>query len=124
MISTISVSRARKAHHSKIENRKQVIGRSKICLLKRRLFFRGFPESPSVIPPASRWHFYNSTVACLRRVSFNIFKLVDTKNLEVKEKKVVLTSRKENSFNLYRPSHPTDYSKRRSPIRNIFTSRQ
>ena len=41
-----------------------------------------------MIPPSSRWHFDNSTVPCLRRVSFNIFKLVDTKNLEVKEKKL------------------------------------
>ena len=62
-----------------------------------------------MIPPSSRWHFDNSTVPCPRRVSFNIFKLVDTKNLEVKEKKVVLTAREENSFNLYRMSHPTGF---------------
>ena len=62
-----------------------------------------------MIPPSSRWHFDNSTVPCLRRVSFNIFKLGDTKNLEVKEKKVVLTAREENSFNLYKPSHPTGF---------------
>ena len=72
------------SHHSKIWE--QVIGRSQICLLKRRYFFGAFPESPSVIPPARRSHYYNSTVVfCLRRVSFDILKLVKTKNLEVKE---------------------------------------
>ena len=72
------------SHHSKI--REQVIGRSQICLLKRRYFFGAFPASPSVIPPARRSHYYNSTVVfCLRRVSFDILKLVKTKNLKVKE---------------------------------------
>ena len=72
-------------HHSKIENQKQVIGRSQICLLKRRYFVAVFQtHHHSFLRQRDR----TITIVLLfylRRVSFDIFKLVDTKNFEVKE---------------------------------------